>query len=365
MLATLPSQEPSLTLKDYVYEPKVDGIRAIVEVLPAPSKAAVRLWSRNGNEKTAQFPDIVDAIGTWLKAITAPIVLDGEVVALDEKGRPASFQRIQHRIHVTVPGFNSRKKILSPEEQPVAFIAFDLLRDGDRDLRNLCLYERRELLEALFKKHKAPASQLVRLTPQSIGDGTALKKQAQSENWEGLMVKLSRSPYRTAKRSPEWMKYKLTKQDEFVVCGYTDPGGTRQHFGSLILGAHDNGRLTYAGEVGTGFKGAELDRIMRLLKRIETPESPFNPKPKLLSAKGKPHWVKPLLIAQVRYTRNHRRWPPSTSGLSGTQRRQAAQGGDGSKGSSEFQAVPRAWFATGSGCGDRSRRTISTRSSIS
>ena len=180
MLATLPSQEPSLTLKDFVYEPKVDGIRAIVEVLPGPQtaqktqKASVRLWSRNGNEKTAQFPDVVDGVGTWLKKITAPVVLDGEVVALDEEGRPASFQRIQHRIHVTVPGFNSRKKILTPEEQPVAFVAFDLLRDGDRDLRNLCLYERRELLEALFKKHRPPASQIVRLTEQSIGDGAAL-----------------------------------------------------------------------------------------------------------------------------------------------------------------------------------------------
>jgi bifunctional non-homologous end joining protein LigD len=302
MLATLPSQEPGLTLKEYVYEPKVDGIRAIVEVLPNTPKAGVRMWSRNGNEKTAQFPDIVDAVGTWLKKITAPVVLDGELVALDADMRPASFQRLQHRIHVTVPGFNSKKQILSPEEQPVAFIAFDLLRDGDRDLRNLCLYERREFLEALFKKYKPPTSDLVRLTSQTIGDGTALKKQAQAENWEGLMVKLSRSPYRAGRRSPEWMKLKLTKQDEFVVCGWTDPGGTRQHFGSLILGAHDNGRLRYAGEVGTGFKGAELDRIMNLLKRIESPTSPLDPKPKLLSAKGKPHWVKPLLVAQVRYT---------------------------------------------------------------
>ena len=312
MLATLPSQDPSLTLKDYVYEPKVDGIRAIVEVLPgSPSakatgdkspKAAVRLWSRNGNEKTTQFPDVVDSVGTWLKKITAPVVLDGEVVALDEQGRPASFQRIQHRIHVTVPGFNSRKKILSPEEQPVAFVAFDLLRDGDRDLRNLCLYERRELLEALFKKHPPPASRIVRLTEQSIGDGTALKKQAQSENWEGLMVKLSRSPYRAGRRSPEWLKLKLTKQDEFVICGWTDPGGTRMHFGSLILGAQGPAGLQYVGEVGTGFKGSELERLMAMLKRIESPASPFDPPPKLLSAKGRPHWVKPLLVAQIRYT---------------------------------------------------------------
>ena len=312
MLATLPSQEPSLTLKEYVYEPKVDGIRAIVEVLPgSPSakatgdkspKASVRLWSRNGNEKTTQFPDVVDGVGTWLKSITAPVVLDGEVVALDEEDRPASFQRIQHRIHVTVPGFNSRKKILSPEEQPVAFVAFDLLRDGDRDLRHLCLYERRELLEALFKKHRPPASRIVRLTEQSVGDGTALKKQAQSENWEGLMVKLSRSPYRAGRRSPEWLKLKLTKQDEFVVCGWTDPGGTRMHFGSLILGAHGASGLQYVGEVGTGFKGSELERLMAMLKRIEAPASPFNPPPKLLTAKGRPHWVKPLLVAQIRYT---------------------------------------------------------------
>ena len=310
MLATLPSQEPSLKLKDYVYEPKVDGIRAIVEVLPGPQKAqkaqtekaAVRLWSRNGNEKTAQFPDVIDGVGTWLKKITAPVVIDGEIVALDEEGRPASFQRIQHRIHVTVPGFNSRKQILSPEEQPVAFVAFDLLRDGDRDLRNLCLYERRVFLEALFKKHRPPASNIVRLTDQSIGDGTALKKRAEAESWEGLMVKLSRSPYRAGRRSPEWLKLKITRQDEFVVCGWTDPGGTRMHFGSLILGAQGPSGLQYVGEVGTGFKGSELDRLMAMLKRIESPASPFDPPPKLLTAKGRPHWVKPLLVAQIRYT---------------------------------------------------------------
>jgi bifunctional non-homologous end joining protein LigD len=309
MLATLPSQPPGLSDKAYVYEPKVDGIRAIVEVLPAlPSDASarrtasVRFWSRNGNEKTAQFPDLVEAIGSWLKSITAPIVLDGEIVALDEEMRPASFQRLQHRIHVTVPGFNSKKKILPPQEQPAAFVAFDLLRDGDEDLRSLPLIERRARLEALFEKHPAPSSDLVRITVQSVGDGTALLKQAEAEHWEGLMVKLARSPYRTAKRSPEWVKYKLNKQDEFVVCGWTDPGGTRAHFGSLILGAHDGQGLRYAGEVGTGFKGAELERIMKMLRRLETPTSPFNPKPKLLSAKGTPHWVRPHLVAQVRYT---------------------------------------------------------------
>jgi bifunctional non-homologous end joining protein LigD len=337
MLATLPSAPPSLTDPNYVYEPKVDGIRAIVEVRPQTAQkpgpqtaqkpgpqtaqkpgpqtaqkpgpqtaqktqtALVRIWSRNGNEKTAQFPDIVHAVGTWLRKITDTIVLDGEVVALDEQRRAAGFQRLQHRIHVTVPGFRSSKPILPPEEQPAAFVAFDLLRDGAQDLRNLCLFERRACLEALFKKHQPP-SDLVRITTQSVGNGTALLKQAEKEGWEGLMVKLSRSPYRSARRSPEWLKYKLTKQDEFVICGWTDPGGSRMHFGSLVLGARGTHGLTYVGEVGTGFKGSELDRLMAMLKRIESPTSPFNPVPKLLSAKGRPHWVKPLLVAQIRYT---------------------------------------------------------------
>src|SRR6478735_3214822 len=302
MLATLPASPPSLSDPAYVYEPKVDGIRAIVEVLPGSPRPSVRFWSRNGNEKTSQFPDIVDAIGTWLKTIGAPVVLDGEIVALDEDMRPAGFQRLQHRIHVTVPGYRSSKPILPPDQQPAAFIAFDLLRDGDTDLRNLPLVDRRKHLEAVFKKHKPPGSELVRITPQAVGDGHALYKQAGEEQWEGLMVKLARSPYRTAKRSPEWLKLKLNKQDEFIVCGWTDPGGARMYFGSLILGARGPAGLAYAGEVGTGFSGSELERIMKMLKKIETPESPFDPKPKLLSAKGKPHWVKPLLVAQVRYT---------------------------------------------------------------
>src|SRR5690349_11526340 len=155
MLATLPSSPPGLKDPAYVYEPKVDGIRAIVEVLPG-TPPSVRFWSRNGNEKTAQFPDIVDAIATWLKKSKVPLVLDGEIVALDEDMRPASFQRLQHRIHVTVPGFNSKKQILPPNEQPAAFIAFDLLRDGDDDLRALSLTERRKRLEAVFRKHAAP-----------------------------------------------------------------------------------------------------------------------------------------------------------------------------------------------------------------
>ena len=311
MLATLPAQPPALTVAGFVYEPKYDGIRAIVEVVPPPrlalseaatptgrvERATVRLWSRNGNEKTAQFPDIVAAVGAWGRRLPGTVVLDGEVTALGAKGKPAGFQRLQHRINISVPGYRSNKVQLSADEQPAALIVFDLLRDHDDDLRALPLSTRRARLEALFQKHKP--SKAVWLTEQSVGTGEALMARARTQDWEGLIVKVARSPYRAGKRSPEWMKLKLQKNDEFVIGGWTAPQGTRAHFGALILGAKNAaGTLAYVGDVGTGFTGAELDRLMGLLTRIETPTCPFAIKPKM---KDTAHWVKPVLVAQVRY----------------------------------------------------------------
>jgi bifunctional non-homologous end joining protein LigD len=306
MLATLPDAPPPLVDAALVYEPKYDGIRAIVEVLPpdsglrAPGSAKARLWSRLGNEKTAQFPDIVDALGAWGRTLAGPVVLDGEVVALDEELRPAGFQRLQHRIHITVPGYSSKKQILHPDEQPAALIVFDVLRIGDEDLRSKTLTERRARLEQLFRQHPSDST-LIRMTEQAARDGRPLMARAEQEGWEGLLVKYARSLYRTGKRSPEWIKLKLQKQDEFVIGGFTAPQGTRVHFGALMLGLPTAaGPLKYAGDVGTGFSGAELERLMTLLKRIETPTCPFEVPPK--TPKGTPHWVRPVLVAQVRYT---------------------------------------------------------------
>jgi bifunctional non-homologous end joining protein LigD len=300
MLASLPAHDPPLVDAALVYEPKYDGIRAIALVEPAGKYAAVRFWSRLGNEKTAQFPELVASLGVWGRALTGPIVLDGEIVALDAAGRPAGFQRLQNRIHVNVPGYRSSKPILSHDEQPTAFVAFDVLRDGATDLRARPLTERRAHLERLFQKHKPPNSAL-RLSEQVAGDGRALYERAQREGWEGLLVKHATSVYRDGRRSPEWQKLKITKQDEFVVGGWTEPKGTRVYFGSLILGRFDppSGKLIHVGDVGTGFTGAELERLWKLLKPAETKESPFAGRPKSL---GKQHWVRPALVAQVRYT---------------------------------------------------------------
>ena len=180
MLATL--GDAPLTGIGLVYEPKYDGIRALVHV----GDGSVRMWSRLGNEKTAQFPSIVRALTPFSRTVTAPLLLDGELVALDQDGRPAGFQRLQGRIHLT----GARDVEMLDRSQPVALILFDLLRDGDEDIRGLPLTERRGRLE----QHVRPAlSDTVRLSEQVADDGRALHQRAGEQGWEGLIVKEARA----------------------------------------------------------------------------------------------------------------------------------------------------------------------------
>ena len=185
----------------------------------------MRVWSRLGNEKTSQFPSIVEALASFGAAAREPLVLDGEIVALDRDGRPMGFQRLQGRIHLS--DANDVARI--DREQPVAFIAFDLLREGTVDLRGLPLVERRARLERLLAKSKSPA---IRISEQVAGDGHALHERAKKEGWEGLIVKDATSPYQSGRRSPSWRKLKLHHEQEFVVGGWTEPRNTRQYFGA-------------------------------------------------------------------------------------------------------------------------------------
>jgi bifunctional non-homologous end joining protein LigD len=300
MLATL--ADPPLSGNNLVFEPKYDGIRAIAEIVPARGRTAVQLWSRLGNEKTTQFPSIVAALQAFSAAAGRPLVLDGELVALDPKGRPMGFQRLQNRIHVV--GAKDVERI--DRQQPVGFVVFDLLRDGDEDLRGLPLADRRARLERVMS---APHPDAIRLSEQAKGDGKTLHDRAQQEGWEGLIVKDASSPYQSGRRSPAWRKLKLVQQQEFVIGGWTDPRQTRQHFGALLLGVHEpgqqsgsgrrDGRLTYVGHTGTGFDQKELERVSKLLKARETAESPFSGKVK---TNERAHWVRPDLVAQVRFS---------------------------------------------------------------
>ncbi len=286
MLATLaehPLDDPA-----FVYEPKYDGIRALIEIGPPSSGRPTSIWSRLGNEKTSQFPEIVRALDGVRRGLRAPVILDGEIVALDERGEPAGFQQLQGRIHLASgPGGAS---------QNVAFIAFDILRDGDADLVDLPLTERRARLEKRLAKRTGP---LVRLSEVETGKGHAMFERAKQQGWEGLIGKRADSCYRVGKRSPDWVKLKLVRSQEFVIGGWTEPRGARSAFGALLLGVYEKGALEYVGHTGTGFDGKTLRSVAALLTPLETPESPFRVRPR---PNERPHWVRPQLVAEVKFT---------------------------------------------------------------
>ncbi len=286
MLATL--EDAPLQSEGLVYEPKYDGIRALVEIDPA-RRASVQIWSRLGNEKTAQFPDLVAALTRYAKKLKGPLVLDGEIVALDADGEPAGFQRLQNRIHLTESHSQSAAG-------RVAFIAFDILRDRDEDLRPLTLTERRARLDRVFRN---PGSPILRTSSVVAGDARELFQHALDHGWEGLIAKDARSLYHTGKRTRDWRKLKIVQEQEFVVGGWTDSRTAGRPFGALLLGYYEDGGLKYAGHTGSGFNHPELERVIRLLKPLEIASTPFTTRPK---TNQPPHWTTPSLVAQVKFT---------------------------------------------------------------
>jgi bifunctional non-homologous end joining protein LigD len=296
MLASL--EAPPIAKSGLIYEPKYDGIRALADIRPPASKGAepyVALYSRNGREKHAQFPAIVAALGSLARRLPAPVLVDGEIVAIDGKGRPLGFQHIQGRIHLTA----SRDIEQADRDQPAALVLFDLLRDGREDLRAEPLVARRLRLQQRIKPVRSER-EMVRLSEIVADDGRALMARAEKEGWEGLIAKDAQSVYRSGQRTPAWRKMKILLEQEFVIGGWTEPRQTRQHFGALLLGWYDERQaLRWAGSVGTGFTQSELDRIAALLKKQATAKSPFADR---VATPETPHWVKPVLVAQVRFT---------------------------------------------------------------
>jgi bifunctional non-homologous end joining protein LigD len=296
MLATL--AEAPLQSRLLVYEPKYDGIRALAEIAPGRrgQPAAVRLWSRNGNEKTAQFPEVTEALASAAGGAGIRLILDGEIVALDEHGRPAGFQRLQGRMHL----LGAKDVARAERTQPAAFMVFDILAEGKEDLTRRPLTERRKRLAQAFRRLKVdPKGGVVRLSEQVAGDARELYARAKRDGWEGLIAKEAASTYQPGRRTPAWRKIKLLHEEEFVVGGWTEPRHTRQHFGALLLGAYEQGRLTYVGHTGTGFDQRELARLAKLLKARERKTSPFA---ETIKSNEPAHWVRPDLVAQIRFT---------------------------------------------------------------
>ena len=265
------------------YEPKYDGIRALASV----HGSEVHFWSRLGNEKTAQFPEVAAALRAWGRGRARPVLFDGEIVALDGRGAPVGFQNLQGRIHLKSPA--------APLE--VAFIVFDLLRDGDEDLRPFPLHERRARLAPLLDGVRDPR---LRMSEQVTGDGRALHERAEAQGWEGIIAKRLDSVYNSGRRSPDWRKLKLVRRQACVIAGWTEPRGSRPFFGALLLGVYDEtGRLQYIGHTGAGFSDAELGRVWKRLHALKTRTCPFSIIPR---TNERAHWVKPALVAEVKFT---------------------------------------------------------------
>ncbi len=285
MLASIGTDVPRS--EGWTFEPKYDGIRIIAY---ATSRSA-RLITRNGKDKTAQFPEIADAARKLAAQSRRSLVLDGEVVAL-EHGRPARFQELQQRMHV--------KDSAAIEEferaTPAAYFVFDLLMDGEEVLLDEPWTERRKRLELRLRNR---TSERVRLSESAPGDGNEMLAKARADGWEGIIAKRTDSRYQPGHRSREWLKLKVEYRQEFVVGGWTEPRRTRPYFGALLLGYYDRGRFIYAGNMGGGFDRKSLEAMYERLQPLERKTSPFEETPRT----GEPvHWVTPRIVVEVKFS---------------------------------------------------------------
>ena len=270
----------------WTFEPKYDGIRVLAFVTPK----SVKLVTRNGNEKTRQFPEVADALRRFGEALDRSIVLDGEVVALVD-GAPARFQELQSRMHVKEAATAGRHA----EDSPAAFIAFDLLLDGDDVLLHEPFSARRKRLVRLWGRRK---HRTLLLTESVEGDGAAMVERAHEGGWEGVIAKRTNAPYEPGIRSKAWLKLKIEHRQEFVVGGFTEPRNTREHIGALLLGYYDGDRFIYVGHTGGGFTRAGLRAMYDRLKPLVRRTSPFEETPK---TNERAHWVTPKIVVEVKF----------------------------------------------------------------
>lgn len=272
----------------WVFEPKYDGIRILALVTPG----GAALVTRNGHDKAKQFPEVSRALARFAARIDRPMVLDGEIVALED-GRIVRFEQLQNRMHLTA---GARIRKLS-EEEPAAMVLFDVLLEGDEVVLGEPWTERRARLERLYAAVEDEGT--LRISEVSR-DADALMARARRQRWEGLIAKRSDAPYQPGERSRSWLKVKIVNQQELVVGGWTEPRKSRPHFGSLLLGYYDEaGDFRYAGHAGTGFSGADLDMLAARMARLERKTSPFADKP---ATNTPAHWVTPKLVVEVKFT---------------------------------------------------------------
>ena len=267
----------------WAFEFKWDGVRAVV----AAAGDQVQLTSRLGNDVTAGYPELAGIV-----AVTGgrPVLLDGEIVVLDERGRP-NFGLLQDRMHVRHPSAELRARL------PVSYYVFDVLFHDGESLLAAPYDERRARLADL-----APAERVLVPPSYTDVDGKQLLEIADGHGLEGVVAKRRAARYEPGRRSAAWIKTALIRTQEVLIGGWTVGEGRRTRtFGSLLLGAHDpDGSLRYLGHVGTGFSDAVLTDLMRRLRPLARPTSPFDEVVPREHAR-KARWVDPVLVGEVEY----------------------------------------------------------------
>ena len=268
MLATI--TKTPFTDKDWIFEIKWDGYRAVAEI----GDKNIRLYSRNGIDFGERFPAIYQA----LRKIRHNVVLDGEIVLLNEKDLP-DFQKLQHyENHLNYP---------------LVYYVFDLLKLDGKSTEKLTVLERKKLLKKVLGKNP-----VIRYCDHIDADGVSFLEQAKVQGLEGIIAKKKDSQYHEGHRSKEWLKIKNVQTTEVVIAGYTRPRGERQHFGSLIMSNKKGRQWIYHGHVGTGFSSDTLASLKKIMKPLETKDSPFKDK---VPINDEVTWLKPRLVADIAY----------------------------------------------------------------
>jgi bifunctional non-homologous end joining protein LigD len=281
---------------DWLLEIKYDGFRALAIL----RDQEVELWSRNEKQFTSNYPEVVAALE---KLACKQAVLDGEIVALDEQGRPR-FQLLQGR------GTGRRP--------PIFYYVFDLLHLDGKSFLDEPIEARRAVLEKLLKR--APG--VIKLSPVFDVSADELLEQARQQGLEGIIGKRKGSRYEPGKRSGAWVKKRIATEQEFVVGGFTEPQGARTHFGALLVGYYEGEDLIYAGKVGTGFNSKSLQALHAQFKKRARADCPFvnvagraragatNSKkgsaaPRYLLTAADQRgvtWLEPELVAQIKFS---------------------------------------------------------------
>ncbi|TLS45279.1 ATP-dependent DNA ligase [Streptomyces montanus] len=275
MLATLSNRRDFSG--EWIFERKLDGVRA----LAVRENGRVVLLSRSGNRLNETYPEIIEALAAQT---CTDFTVDGEIVAFS-RGR-TDFARLQRRMGLT------RRRDIEASGVAVTYYLFDLLRLEGADARQLPLRTRKSLLRRALA-FRAP----LRMSTHRNEGGAELLAESCARGWEGLIAKRANSRYQP-RRSPDWLKLKCSREQEFVVGGFTEPAGSRAGLGALLLGYYEGDMLRYAGKVGTGFDHRTLASLRERLDDLSIATSPFADRVR----EPRPHWARPELVAQIAFT---------------------------------------------------------------